>query len=485
MTSNWLDKAIGFVNPQAELRRVAYRRQIEILSRYEGAKTGRRTAGWSTNGASANTELSADLPRLRNRSRELIRNDSNAASLQRKWSDRVVGYGITPRWADDRLAELWETWAKACSSDAGVAHFGALTWLAEAARFESGECLIRRRYRRLSDKLRVPMQLQVLEPDYLDTAKNGPTENGYAVQGIQFDQIGRRTGYWLHPVHPGETTIAWRQAQLASTLVPASDVIHLYFPTRPGQARGVPALAPIMLSVRDLDDWEDAELVRKKVEACLAAFITSPEGDAMALAAQTTDPETGQVVESFEPGMITRLKPGEQITINQPRYAGGYRDYKSSIQHDIAAPIMPYELMTGDFSQVNYSSYRGGLLAFRSAVEVAQWSILIPLLCERVAAWFLDAAELGRVLPSGVDTTVKWSPPPFDLLDRESEAKADQIELQLGKKTWPQLVSEQGEDPERQLAEIEAIAERLRGAGVDFFGGKAAMKEEGTNEPAQ
>lgn len=481
---NWLDKAIGFFSPEAGLRRVAYRTQAQLLSRlapnarYEGAKVGRRAGGWSTTGASANTELQADLARLRERSRDLIRNNGNASSLQHKFASRVVGWGITPRWSDERVARVWESWSKQCSAEPGVPHFGALTWLAVAAWFESGEVLIRRRYRYASDRLAAPVQLQVLEPDYLDTAHNGPSSSGYAVQGIEYDLLGRRTGYWLFEAHPGETS-NWRYSSLGSKFVPARDVIHLYRPTRPGQVRGVPFLAPVLMSMRDLSDWEDAELVRKKVEACLAAFITSPEGEAVALAAQTVDSSTGQVVESFEPGMITRLKPGEDIRINQPTYAGGYKEYKSSLQHDIAAPIMPYELMTGDLSQVNYSSYRSGLLAFKQAVEVAQWNVVIPILCEGVAQWFLEAAELAGAVSPATDRTVRWSPPPFDLLDRESEAKADQLELQIGKRTWPQLIAELGEDPARQLEEIVATARKLREAGVDFFGGKAAKPPEG------
>lgn len=481
---NWLDRTIGFFNPAEGLRRAVYRAQTQTLNRisprarYEGAKVGRRTNGWTTTGASANSELQADLVRLRERSRDLIRNGGSAAAMQTKWADKVVGWGITPRWADPGVLKVWEAWARQCSSDSGVPHFGALTWLAVAGWFESGEVLIRRRYRYPTDRLPVPMQIQVLEPDYLDTSHNGPTSNGgYAVQGIEYDRLGRRQGYWLFEVHPGETA-SWRYSSINSKFVAARDVIHLYRPTRPGQSRGVPFLAPVLLDLRDLADWEDAELVRKKVEACLAAFITSPEGDSLALAAQMMDTSTGQVVEAFEPGMVTRLKPGEDVRLNQPTYAGGYKEYKSSRQHDIAAPIMPYELMTGDLSQVNYSSYRSGLLAFKAAVEVAQWNVVIPLLCERVAEWFLEAAELNGAIPMNADRTVNWSPPPFDLLDREAEAKADQLELQIGKRTWPQLISEQGGDPVSHLKEITETAPALKEAGVDFFGGKAAAPQQ-------
>jgi hypothetical protein len=128
----------------------------------------------------------------------------------------------------------------------------------------------------VEDGLPVPFQLQVLEPDHLD---NGKTEDmadgGYILQGIEFDALGRRRAYWLFPVHPGET----RGRSLASRPVPARQVLHLFERLRPGQVRGVPWFAPVILKLRDLDDYDDAELMRKKIEACFAAFVTGAQDE--------------------------------------------------------------------------------------------------------------------------------------------------------------------------------------------------------------
>ena len=81
--------------------------------------------------------------------------------------------------------------------------------------------------------------------------------------------------------HPGCLTLTNWQAGFISKPIPAESVLHVYKKDRPGQVRGVTWLAPVILKLRDLDEYEDAELVRKKIEACFAAFVISPDGSMM------------------------------------------------------------------------------------------------------------------------------------------------------------------------------------------------------------
>ena len=70
---------------------------------------------------------------------------------------------------------------------------------------ESGEVLVRLRERRVEDGLPVPLQLQVLEADHLDSGKTEELrDGGFILQGIEFDALGRRRAYWLYPTHPGD-----------------------------------------------------------------------------------------------------------------------------------------------------------------------------------------------------------------------------------------------------------------------------------------
>ena len=99
--------------------------------------------------------------------------------------------------------------------------------------------------------------------------------------------------------------------------------------------------------------------------------------------------------------MVEYLKPGQDIKFNNPPAAGGYREYKMTELQGIMAGIgLPYELGTGDMSQVNYSSWRGGMLGFRNTVEAFRWLTLIPLFCMPVWRRFIDTLILQGKIPA-------------------------------------------------------------------------------------
>ena len=95
---NWLDRAIGAVAPGAGLRRARQRQMIGVLARaYEGAKLGRRTEGWVAAGTGANAEIAPAIARLRDRSRDLVRNNPYAAKAVQALVSNMVGTGLLPR----------------------------------------------------------------------------------------------------------------------------------------------------------------------------------------------------------------------------------------------------------------------------------------------------------------------------------------------------------------------------------------------------
>ena len=293
---NVLDRAIRWVAPASALRRARIRAAIAMLARsYEGARVGRRTEGWVVAGTSANAEIGTAIGRLRDRSRDLVRNNPYAAKASHAVVSNLVGTGILPRARSGDAAvnetadKLWARFAATCDAD-GLTDFSGLQALVVRAMVESGECLVRIRDRRLEDGLPLPLQLQLLEPDHLDTARTGDLPNGgFVVQGVEFDPLGRRRAYWLYPVHPGEVAM-FRRASLTSQPVPAASVLHLFDRLRPGQVRGVPWFSAVILKLRDLDEYDDAELVRKKIEACFAAFVTGAD-DEETLGSAATDAE--------------------------------------------------------------------------------------------------------------------------------------------------------------------------------------------------
>ena len=464
---NWLDHTIGALAPAVALRRLRQRQALQLMQRaYEGAKAGRRTDGWVTAGTGANTEIAPASARLRDRSRDLVRNNPYAAKAVNALVSNLVGTGIVPRARSNRTAaakaadQLWLQFAASCDAE-GLTDFGGLQALIVRSLVESGEVLVRFRERRVEDRLAVPLQLQLLEPDHLDSSKAEELSNGgYILQGIEFDALGRRRAYWLFPSHPGES----RGRSLVSRPVPARQVLHLFERLRPGQVRGVSWFAPVILKLRDLDDYDDAELMRKKIEACFAAFVTGAQ-DEETLGKPSTG-MSGDRVESFEPGMIEYLEPGKDVKFASPSANSDYSDYMRMQLHAVAAGVgLTYELLTGDLSQVNYSSIRAGLIEFRRRMEALQWQLIVPGLCQPVWSRFVELAQAAGQLPEG-EITSEWTAPRFEAVDPLKDIQADVLAVRAGVMTLKEAIARQGYDPAQVLAEIAATNAELDAAGI-------------------
>ena len=458
----------GYAARRSEMRLKKVRTDMAlkmIERRFEGAAGGRRNDGWRATGADANVENAPALAKLRNRARDQRRNNPFAERGITGIADNAVGAGIVPLPLAKRdrdglwLMDLWKAWAETTDCDAdGLDNFYGLQHMIMEAVVESGECLIRRRRRYSSDGLPVPVQLQVLEADFLDESKADVVGANRIIQGVEFDALGRRVAYWLFDEHPGANS-AWGANQ--SHRVPAEDVIHVFLRKRPGQARGFSWLAPIIQRMRNFDEMEDAVMEQAKIASCFAAFITKDEN--------TGQPggKAPPLVERVEPGIVQELGFGESVSFGTPPTFNGYTAYSWQQLHAMAVGLgVPYELLTGDLKGVNFSSGRMGWLNFARRVDVWQWRMLIPQLCDQVWRWFMEAQVL---LPAGVNDDVKayWVPPRRDMVDPKAETENVITRVRNGLTTWPDALRELGiTDPKRHAEQIKKANEMIDKYGL-------------------
>ena len=230
-----LDRAMELFAPVTAMRRRRARVLLEETRAYEGAS---RKDGWRPRraGASANADHMADAKELRIRARSLVQNVPYCNRGLNVLVSAAIGTGITPKSTSDKLDKLWERWCEVADADAQFDLYG-LQAAAYRAMEQDGEVLIRRRIRRAADGLPVPLQLQVLEIDWLDGNKNAALrDGGRIINGIEYDVLGKPRAYWLFGAHPGDVLTT---ARLTSAAVPAADILHLFSPQRPGQGRGV------------------------------------------------------------------------------------------------------------------------------------------------------------------------------------------------------------------------------------------------------
>jgi lambda family phage portal protein len=458
---NIIDKVIGWFNPKAGIERAMYRNKLEggISRKYDGATKGRNTEDWTGVSSSSNVENQTDIVTLRNRSRELNRNNPYVKNIFRVLPNNIIGTGIIPsievkgRSGTSKIAkEVWKLWAEKrfCDYDQRVNFYG-LQHLVMATVAQSGECLIVRR--RATSKYYLPLRLQVLEADFIDNGKFSMSNEygGITWYGVEFNKHGERVGYWLWNRHPGEFASV-------SHRVDAKDIIHVYKTDRPGQIRGVPDIHASMLPVKDLNDYEYTERLRAKVASCMVGAIMQDE--------TTGKDDLASSFETMEPATFQRLRPGESVTFNTPPSSTGYSEYVKSNKHSIATGAgVTYEAMTSDYSNVNFSSARMGRMEFKG--NVINWQLNVMSLFNEIAfEWFVEAAQVAGKLSMNATYTAKWTPPRMEMVDPYKETKALMEKVRGKFMTWHEAVMEMGDNPEEVLAKLQEEYEAMKSAGL-------------------
>jgi lambda family phage portal protein len=437
---------------------------------YEGAKFSRLTADWVTGNTSADSEVYGSAQKLRDRARQLCRDNDYARQVLRAIEGNVVGQGIPFQGqvrmqrgggrldgtVNDQIEQLWKRWTKAryCHTG-GKLTFHDIERLAVRSVAESGEVFIRLVKQPFGGSA-VPLALEVLEADQLDDGLNGRSQQGNEIRmGVEVDTWGRPVAYHFLAYHPGDYQFSNQQISTQRhKRVPADEVLHLYRTERPGQTRGVTWFASAIQRLHHLQGYEQAEVVRARASSALMGFITSPEGELLG-----DDVMNGERVSQFEPGVFKYLAPGESVTVPQLDAPDGqFEPFLRAMLRAMAAGVgCSYETVSRDFSQTNYSSSRLSLLEDRDHWRILQnW--LIENLHQRVFEVWLDMAVLSGALPlanyelqADRYKAVRWMPRGWAWVDPAKEVEAYAMAVRNGFKTLSDVVSEQGGDVEELM----------------------------------
>jgi len=488
---NLLESSIARVAPQWGLRRLsskfALEQAREATRGYDAAKRGdRRTAGWRATGGSANAEIGPALETIRRYTRDMVRNNEWMANGKRKLVAHIIGTGFTlrpaantPKAIKKKASECWAEFNESCDP-AGIADFNGKQAQAIGEVVEGGAAFMRWYLRPPDWKMRVPLQCEVLEHDYLDTRKNASNDERIIINGVEYDHHGRRLAYWLFPAHPGEIA-THAKGRFQSERVPASEVDHIFRIDRPGQVTGVPWFSPLLLRSRDTADYEVAEQIRKKLESCFTVFVTRGDTGTMNLvqAGQQAKDEQGRKIEKIAPGLISYLSPGDSISTAAPNANGGFADYLGIQLMALAAGLgLTVAQLTGNLKDVNFTSLREGKIDFHQVLDQWQWLLVAPQLC--TPAWRrVMAASAGRGLLPTARVRLETSPPKRPWVDPLKDIKAEEMEIYLGLETWRDKVAARGYDPDERLETVKSQMVELAEAGIHPGGaGKPGLQRQ-------
>jgi capsid protein len=181
--------------------------------------------------------------------------------------------------------------------------------------------------------------------------------------------------------------------------------------------------------------------------------------------------------------MIMNLPPGRDVRMASPPTLTSDALPMRTLRKFAANVGITYEDLTGDYSNVNFSSARMARLAHWAHVNAWQQDIVIPQLCIGVWNWAMQAAVIAGELP--VAPASKWTPPPMPMLEPDKEGLALQRLVRTGAKTFSEMVREQGHDPDEHWAEYAADMARLDALKIKLDSDVRAVAQTGQEQPSE
>lgn len=467
---------------------------------FRASSRGRRATGWYPTDSSINQILAADAPEMVRRARQAFRNSAWARSASDHYVSAVVGSGIIPEFdvqspqLRNDLSDLYDDFSDNCDP-MGASDFAGLQEIACRGHFEGGDSFARVRPRRPQDNLPVPLQMEMLDAEMCDYAKNVILKNSVIKAGIEVSVLGKKTAYWMFPFHPGDLSSFTNIGSNVSRPIPAVNVLHIYHVMQAGQVRGIPGLANVLSMLKDLEDTSDAFVLRTKIGNLFATFEETPEDDSALTPPGITQDEVGTSADTLdddgiplraiEPGMHIIGEPGHKLQFTQPpQDASNYEDFLRGTLRGIAVGAgITYEQLTGDLRQTSFSSIRAGLIEFRRMMEARLHRLMIFQMCKPTWQRVLQAAVLSGRIKVPEDALRRamrpdWiGTPGFEYVDPDKEVKADVRAVRSGFKSRTQIVAKGGRRRARLDLEIQRERDEAASLGLVFESDPAAIPE--------
>jgi lambda family phage portal protein len=494
--------------------------KIATRKSYDAAQQSRLTTDWiALSRMSADAELQGKLPIIRERSRDLERNDPYGENFLRLAENNVIGsagIGLQMKVAaaeteDPSTGELTITldhsvnraieraWKLFCRRK----NFLVSRNMSATAAFKliirtilrDGDCLIRK-VRGAPNEF--GFALQLFEADYLDDTYidfrgvqcNCPSERTlpdgrpfpYCQSGMHEVRMGVElhgdwkfpVAYWLLAAHPGD--VMYGTAFLTRRMrVPVEEIIHPFITRRIGQTRGVPAMVSAMLRLQMLGGYIEAELVAARCAAQKMGFIETEIPDSVA--DQFFDPEAQQPVIDSAPGQIEDLGIGRTFKEWDPKHPNqnmpGFN--KEMLRGYGAGTGVSYTALANDIENVNFSSIRAGLLEEREVWKSLQRFFIDDVVMEIFEPWLPMAMLTGSVdvpfarLEDCLDEeAVLFKARRWPWVDPAKDVAAAQSAIDLGIKTRSSIIAEGDgtDDFDQVTAELEREKKKRDAAGL-------------------
>lgn len=448
---------------------------------FEAGQANRLAKDWSRTENLLNQDLRVYLPALRARSRDLIKNSGFAARFIHMTQTNVVGSeGVQLQMrvtepdnkgglkADDEANKMieaaWDEWCRPenCTVHGRYSCIDVQT-MAVGAEEGDGEFFLRHIF---NAKNRFGYSVQIIDAALLDEQKQqerGPGINRITM-GIEQDDYDKPLAYWFKKRGLYNDTFE-------RVRVPAEEIIHFFVPRSVDQARGYPAMTPVMGNLRQLKAYYEAEIVAARMGAAKAGFFTSKTGEEYT---GKTNEEAGGRSMEVEPGVFEELPEGMDFKPFDPTHpTTAFSDFVKAMKRDFASGVnRGYNAMANDYESVNFSSLRASVLEDRESYKVLQRLLIQQVLGPVFKEW-LGMALLKRAIPLPLAKFDKynqaiWHGRRWGWVDPLKDIQATQAALESGLTTHSRVLAEAGEDLDETWDELSKEKKEAAALGLEL-----------------
>ncbi len=495
-----------------------------------GGASRRRTWAreWDSESGSAKRDIEENRKLLRERSRDLFMSAPLATGAVKSSRTSCIGPGLMPKPKIDyeflgitqeeanRIQRLikkeFAIWAESTLCDNNdLNNFYELQQVVFSDWLNNGEEFVLIKYGKPLKYMPYQLRLSLVEADRVCTegnydggydgydkkAKNGNT----IINGVETDEAGKVVAYHIASRFPGEYgsgSLKWARVEKRGAKTGNPNILHIFNAERAGQYRGVPFLAPVIQTLKQLTRYTEAEIMAAVVNSLFGIFITTKAGEEIegfGGNGEEAEEKEGDVPGVDEDkikvgtGTVTFLREGEEVkAVESAHPSNNYDAFVNSMALQIGAALeIAPEVLLKKFSN-NFSSSKGALNeTWKSFKMYRKW--FIDDFCQEVyVLWFNEAVSKGRVNAPGyfdnilvkkAYTNATWNGPAQGHLNPVQEVTAAILKIQNGLSTHEdECTSMNGSDYEDNIRTLKTentlLAEAQAGdvARRDKDGGK-------------
>ena len=516
---NVIDKIIEAVSPSAALRRESARWKLETVRSFQNsgydesgaARNKNSMRGWLASSKTPQEDIDKNIPVLRQRSRSLFMSAPLAVSAIKTNRTNIVGEGLklkstidadflgmgldeAAQWqrSAEREFALWAQ-SKFCDSTR-VNNFYEIQQVACMSWLMNGDACVLLEYERPTKALPYGLRIHLIESDRVSTPNStgsnvylyatDPDTKNRIFNGVEVDKNNRVVAYHICSTYPNSTLYTkkeWKRVKAFGEQTGMPNVLMIYETERAEQYRGVPYLAPVIESLKQLTRYSEAEMMAAVINGFFTVFIKSEKGTSEVGFTGVIDEEDevadGDRNYELGPGMVNMLAPGEEIDIaDAKRPSSNFDAFTTSLAKYVGAALeIPVEILVKNFTS-SYSASRAALLEAWQAFRMKR-SWLAADFCQPVYEIFLtEAIANGRLKAPGffLDPLVRmayckaqWNGPAQGMIDPGKEVDAAEKRISIGISTRQQETIEMtGGDFEANVAQLARENQLMKEAGL-------------------